>query len=68
VSLESRLDRDLGLDSLSRAELLMRIEQAFRTRLPEGTLNEAETVGDLLAALSGSTAESRVAVDSLVAR
>jgi acyl carrier protein len=65
LSLESRLDRDLGLDSLSRAELLMRVEQAFRTRLPEGTLNEAETVGDLLAALSGSAAESRVAVDTL---
>lgn len=51
VSLRSRLDRDLGLDSLSRAELLIRMEQAFRTRLPEKTLNEAETVSDLLNAL-----------------
>ncbi len=65
LSLASRLDRDLGLDSLSRAELLMRIEQTFRTRLPEGTLNEAETIGDLLNALSGATAESRSAVHAL---
>jgi acyl carrier protein len=56
LSLDSRLDRDLGLDSLSRAELLMRIEQAFRTRLPERTLSEAETAGDLLKALSLSAA------------
>jgi 1-acyl-sn-glycerol-3-phosphate acyltransferase len=61
LSLESRLDRDLALDSLSRAELLMRIEQTFRTRLPEKTLGDAETVGDLLKALSASAAVSGVA-------
>jgi acyl carrier protein len=61
ISVRSRLDRDLGLDSLSRAELLMRVEQAFRIRLPEGTLNDAETVGDLLNALSGSTTGASVA-------
>lgn len=60
LSLESRLDRDLGLDSLSRAELLMRIEQTFRTRLPERTLGDAETVGDLLKALNVSKAVSGV--------
>lgn len=51
VSLASRLDRDLGIDSLTRAELLLRIEQAFRARLPEHTLTQAETIADLLAAL-----------------
>lgn len=48
----SRLDRDLGIDSLSRAELFFRIEQAFHVRLPERMLNEADTVADLLAAIS----------------
>jgi 1-acyl-sn-glycerol-3-phosphate acyltransferase len=51
VSLASRLDRDLGIDSLGRTELILRIERAFRVRLPPETLSEAETVGDLLTAL-----------------
>ena len=51
VALASRLDRDLGIDSLGRTELILRIEHAFRVRLPPETLSEAETVGDLLTAL-----------------
>jgi 1-acyl-sn-glycerol-3-phosphate acyltransferase len=51
VSLASRLDRDLGIDSLGRTELILRIERAFGVRLPPTTLSEAETVGDLLTAL-----------------
>jgi hypothetical protein len=51
VALASRLDRDLGIDSLGRTELILRIEHAFRLRLPPETLSEAETVGDLLTAL-----------------
>ena len=52
--LDSRLDRDLGIDSLGRSELLLRIEAAFQVRLPESLLAEAETVGDLLAALESA--------------
>src|SRR4051812_49952190 len=33
VTLASRLDRDLGIDSLARTELILRIERAFRVRL-----------------------------------
>ena len=33
VTLESRLDRDLGIDSLGRTELVLRIERIFRVRL-----------------------------------
>src|SRR4051812_50058402 len=33
VTLTSRLDRDLGIDSLARTELILRIERAFRVRL-----------------------------------
>jgi 1-acyl-sn-glycerol-3-phosphate acyltransferase len=49
ATLDSRLDRDLGIDSLGRAELIVRIERAFAVTLPERTLAEAETAGDLLA-------------------
>ena len=34
VSPSSRLERDLGIDSLGRTELILRIERSFRVRLP----------------------------------
>ncbi|MDP1690669.1 MAG: AMP-binding protein, partial [Burkholderiaceae bacterium] len=43
----SSLDRDLGLDSLARMELLLRIEAAAGVALPEDTLQSAETLADL---------------------
>jgi len=51
VALSSRLDRDLGIDSLGRTELILRIERAFRVRLPIDAISEAETVADVLRAL-----------------
>ena len=58
VTQSSDLDRDLGFDSLSRAELMLRLEQTFDVKLPENLLVEAETVRDLHKAItaSGSTA------------
>ncbi len=50
-SLSSRLDRDLGIDSLGRTELALRVERVFRVRLPSRIVGEAETVQDLLDAL-----------------
>ena len=49
--LNSFLDRDLGFDSLTRAELLKRLESAFEVKLPQRVLAEAETPRDLLAAV-----------------
>ena len=51
VSLSSRLEQDLGIDSLGRTELMLRIERAFRVRLPIEVVSEAETVGDILKAI-----------------
>ncbi|MEX1082748.1 MAG: AMP-binding protein [Xanthobacteraceae bacterium] len=47
----SRIERDLGIDSLGRTELVLRVERAFRVRLPVQTIGEAETVRDLVQAL-----------------
>lgn len=55
ISLASRLDRDLGIDSLGRTELVLRIERAFKVQLPADSLSEAQTVGDLLTALRRAT-------------
>jgi acyl carrier protein len=51
ISLSSRLERDLGIDSLARTELVLRVERSFRVRLPGALIGEVETVGDLLHAL-----------------
>lgn len=59
AGLDSSLDRDWGFDSLSRAELLLRVERAFSVHLPETLLGKAETLADLLAALGGEPAPSR---------
>ena len=52
VSLDDALERDLGVDSLARVELMLRLEKRFGVRLPEDTMVRAESVRDLLQAVS----------------
>jgi len=47
VTLDSALDRELGFDSLSRVELLVRLERTFGVSLPEQLIAGAETPRDL---------------------
>jgi 1-acyl-sn-glycerol-3-phosphate acyltransferase len=47
----SQLDRDLGLGSLERVELLARLETAFGLRLPDRVVAEANTPEDLARAI-----------------
>jgi 1-acyl-sn-glycerol-3-phosphate acyltransferase len=61
VNSSAHLDRELGLGSLERVELLVRLENVFGARLDERVLSEAETVQDLISALeaaSGSPPEA----------
>ena len=51
VHLGSELDRDVGLDSLGRAELLLRLERTFEVWLPEHLISNAVTPNDLLQAV-----------------
>jgi 1-acyl-sn-glycerol-3-phosphate acyltransferase len=51
TTLDSSLEKDFGLDSLARAELLLRLERSFGIRLSESLLTSAETPRDLLRAL-----------------
>lgn len=51
VTLDNSLERDLGLDSLGRVELISRLERVFGISLPERTLANAETLRDLLQAV-----------------
>jgi acyl carrier protein len=58
AALDSSLERDLGLDSLARVELIARIEDGFRVELPGETLSRAESVRDLLNALRAASGAS----------
>jgi len=61
VAPHNSLDRDLGIDSLERVELLLRLDQAFGVRLPDIVMAEAESPRDLADAIragSPTTAES----------
>ena len=50
----SLLDRDLGLGSLERVELLARLETEFGVRLPDRVAAEANTPEDLTRAIVGA--------------
>jgi 1-acyl-sn-glycerol-3-phosphate acyltransferase len=65
VTLDSSLDRDFGLDSLARVELLIRIERTFEIMLSEQVLASAETPRDLLRAMlsAGSPRRPRITPD-----
>ena len=55
VSPASHLDRDLGLGSLERVELLLRLEKTCGKRLDEDVLAGAETVQDLILAVAAAS-------------
>jgi fatty-acyl-CoA synthase len=52
-TLDAHFERDLGFDSLARAELLARIEAAFGVQLPVETFALAVTPRDVFRALTG---------------
>ena len=56
LGLDSSLDKDLGLDSLGRAEVLSRLEKAFGVALPDSLVASAEAPRDLLRAVRSAGA------------
>ena len=67
LTLDSTLERDLGLDSLARVELLARLERASGVRLPESLLLSAETPRDLWRALAAAGRAPALAPETAVA-
>src|SRR5215470_13401632 len=62
ATLDSRLERDLGLDSLGRYELWLRVEQTFGVSVSDDTLAQVETPRDMLRALlAGSQRQAHAA-------
>ena len=62
ITMRSNLDRELGFDSLSRVELLLRIERELDVRLPEQVFSTAETAGDLYQAVVSSRSTRPVSI------
>ncbi|SEB24362.1 AMP-binding protein [Variovorax sp. YR216] len=55
VELDDDLERTLGIDSLARMELMLRLEQAYDVHMPEEAVQQARTPRDLWRALSAAT-------------
>jgi acyl carrier protein len=68
ASLDSSLERDLGLDSLARVELVLRVEKEFGASLPEQALATSETPRDLLRFLLGSVGKEAKAAQQIAER
>lgn len=51
LSLNASLDKDLGIDSLGRVELFLRIEKAFNVVFPDNLIAEVDTLKDILNAV-----------------
>ncbi|MGQ0656134.1 MAG: AMP-binding protein [Betaproteobacteria bacterium] len=67
VGLDSSLERDLGLDSLARVELVLRLERELGASLPEQALATSETPRDLLRFLLAAAGHAPQAADRSVA-
>ena len=67
VALDSSLERDLGLDSLARVELVLRLEREFQASLPEQALASSDTPRDLLRFLLAAAGHAPQAADHSVA-
>ncbi|HXZ19629.1 MAG TPA: acyl carrier protein, partial [Candidatus Acidoferrales bacterium] len=62
------LERDLGLGSLERVELIVRAGDVFHIRPPDELFAEANTVGDVIAALELQLGQSRAGVQARLGR
>jgi 1-acyl-sn-glycerol-3-phosphate acyltransferase len=67
VALDTSLEKELGLDSLARVELVLRLEREFAASLPEAALATSETPRDLLRFLLSSAGQAPRAADTSVA-
>ena len=66
IGLDSRFEKDLGLDSLTRVELIARVERVFELALPERSFAEVETARDLLRAIQGAGTPRATLTDSTI--
>lgn len=52
IGMDSRIDDDLGADSLDVVDILMSLEDEFNIEIPDEEIDNIRTVGDLVNYLS----------------
>ena len=62
VELDDDLERNLGIDSLARMELTLRVERAYDVRMPEHEVQQARTPRDLWRAVLAAAPREEVAL------
>src|SRR6202023_245772 len=50
----AHLERDLGLGSLERVELFLRLDRAFGSHLPERIVAESDTLNEVITSLAAA--------------
>ena len=56
VTPEASFTQDLGADSLDTVELIMELEKAFDTHIPDGDAQNIKTVGDAISYIESKLA------------
>lgn len=65
-SLDMGLTSELGLDSLDKIDILVKVERACRVSIPDVLAEKIETVGDLVSCVNGLRA--KVPVDRVLSK
>jgi len=58
ATLDANIIKDLGIDSLDYAEIVMEFEQTFEIRIPDNDAERLQTLGQAVSYISEKTAES----------
>ena len=66
ISINARLENDLGLGSLEKAELFSRLEKYFSVQLATQTMAEAKTLNDILIAISQNVPSQQIATKEII--
>lgn len=59
ITLEANLVRDLGIDSLDYAEIVMEFEQTFDIKIPDQDAEKLTTVGESVNYINSKLAEKK---------
>jgi acyl carrier protein len=66
LTIDASFERQLGIDSLGRVELFHRIEESFGIQLPQSLMAQAESLQDMIEAISNAKPSKEIRKESKV--